>query len=79
MTPCHLSEGSLAPTGTPKEIADRLSTEFLKALADPGVKQRLANSGLEPVGGSTAIFAKRVCGESVTWARGAKEFGIKLE
>ena len=71
--------GILAPIATPTEIVARLSTEFQKALADPGVKQRLANSGLEPVGGSSAEFAQRIRDESVTWARAAAEFGIKLE
>lgn len=71
--------GILAPIATPAEIVARLSTEFQKALADPGVKQRLANSGLEPVGGSSAEFAQRIRDESVTWARAAAEFGIKLE
>ena len=71
--------GILAPIATPAEIVARLSTEFQKALTDPGVKQRLANSGLEPVGGSSAEFAQRIRDESVTWARAAAEFGIKLE
>lgn len=71
--------GILAPIATPAEIVARLSTEFQKALADPGVKQRLANSGLEPVGGSSAEFSQRIRDESVTWARAAAEFGIKLE
>ena len=71
--------GILAPIATPTEIVARLSTEFQKALADPGVKQRLANSGLEPFGGSSAEFAQLIRDESVTWARAAAEFGIKLE
>jgi tripartite-type tricarboxylate transporter receptor subunit TctC len=71
--------GALAPIGTPKEVVERLSAEFLKALADPTVRQRLANSGLEPVGGSPAEFAQRIREESVAWARAAKEFGIRLE
>lgn len=71
--------GILAPIGTPPEVVARLSSEFQKALADPGVKQRLANSGLEPVGGSPAEFARRIRDESVTWARAVTEFGIKLE
>jgi tripartite-type tricarboxylate transporter receptor subunit TctC len=35
--------GILAPAGTPKPIIDRLHAEVVKALADPGVQERLAD------------------------------------
>ena len=31
----------MAPAGTPKEIIARLNAEILKALADPGVREKL--------------------------------------
>ena len=35
--------GILAPAGTPKAVVDRLHAEIVKALADPGVRERLTD------------------------------------
>ncbi|HET9902930.1 MAG TPA: tripartite tricarboxylate transporter substrate-binding protein [Xanthobacteraceae bacterium] len=41
--------GSLvAPVGTPQPIIDKLNVALMKALADPGIQQKLLNSGLQP-------------------------------
>jgi tripartite-type tricarboxylate transporter receptor subunit TctC len=40
--------GLYAPKGTPKPIVDRLNAEVARALADPGVRERLQGLGLEP-------------------------------
>ncbi len=69
----------LGPAGLPPEVLARLSTEFLKALADPDVKRRLAGAGLEPVGGSPEEFRQRLAQESAVWARIAKEVGLRVE
>ncbi|MES2564976.1 MAG: tripartite tricarboxylate transporter substrate binding protein, partial [Pseudomonadota bacterium] len=45
--------GIVAPAGTSKEIIDRLSTDFTRALASPDVVQTLSASGLEPVSRNT--------------------------
>jgi hypothetical protein len=47
------------------------------ARADPGGKQRLANSGLDPVGCSPAEFAQRIRDESVRRARASKALGSR--
>ena len=39
-----------APTGTPKDIVDRLQREVVKALADPEIRERYAALGLRPNG-----------------------------
>ena len=71
--------GVLAPIGTPDEVQARLAAEFRRALTEPAVVQRLASSGLEPGGDAPAEFARRIKMESVTWARAAREFGIRGE
>ena len=68
--------GALAPAGTPQEIVARLSSVFLKALTDPTVVQRLANAGLEPVGGTPQDFARRIKNEVGAWAGAAKDLGL---
>jgi tripartite-type tricarboxylate transporter receptor subunit TctC len=71
--------GALAPAGTPGEVVARLNAEINRALADPAVRQRLGAAGLEPLGGSAADMAGRLKAEGATWARAAKEFGIRGE
>jgi tripartite-type tricarboxylate transporter receptor subunit TctC len=41
--------GMFAPAGTPKDIVDRLNAEVVKALQDPGVKDRLGKLGADPM------------------------------
>jgi len=71
--------GALVPVGTPREIVMRLSSVFLKVLADPGVLQRLEHAGLDPVGGSPEEFAKRIQDEIGAWSRAAKELGLRAQ
>ncbi len=40
----------MVPVGTPKPIVDRLHAETVKAVNDPGVREKLVAIGLEPVG-----------------------------
>lgn len=70
--------GALAPAGTSKDSVMRWSAVLIKALADPAVVERLANAGLDPVGGSPEEFAGRIRAEIVTWSRAAKELGLGL-
>jgi tripartite-type tricarboxylate transporter receptor subunit TctC len=49
--------GVFVAAGTPKEIVARLNAEIVQALADPAIRARYAQSGLEPVGGTPEEFA----------------------
>jgi tripartite-type tricarboxylate transporter receptor subunit TctC len=40
----------MVPVGTPKPIVDRLHAETVKAVNDPGVREKLVAIGLEPIG-----------------------------
>ena len=44
-----------APKGTPKLIIDKLSAALQKALQDPDVQERLAQSGAETVSAERAM------------------------
>jgi tripartite-type tricarboxylate transporter receptor subunit TctC len=70
--------GLMAPTGTPKEIVDRLSTETAKALADQTVRERLDALGLQPVGVGPAQFAAKLKETSASWAKVVQEAGVKI-
>jgi tripartite-type tricarboxylate transporter receptor subunit TctC len=71
--------GILAPAGTPREIVNRLNSEIHKALASADLKQRLANSGVEPLVSTPEHFAEFIKSEIVRYAKVIKDAGIKIE
>ena len=71
--------GILAPAGTPREIVNRLNSEIHKALASADLKQRLANSGVEPLVSTPEHFADFIKSEIVRYAKVIKDAGIKIE
>jgi tripartite-type tricarboxylate transporter receptor subunit TctC len=70
--------GIIAPAGTPKEIVDRVSAEARKALADPAMKQRLAEQGIVAVGNTPDEFRAFVSDEIAKWAKVIKDANIKV-
>jgi tripartite-type tricarboxylate transporter receptor subunit TctC len=69
--------GLCAPKKTPAAIVDLLNKEINAALADPKVKQRIADLGGTSPGGSPAAFAKFLADETERWAKVIKFAGIK--
>ena len=67
------------PKGTPKEVVAKLHAETVKALADPGLKERLAQQGAEPGGMAPEAYAKFVREETTRWGELAKGAGVKPE
>jgi len=52
--------GAFLPAGTPKNIVDRLNSQFKKVLADPGVAASLNKLTLEPMYMTPEQFAERL-------------------
>ena len=71
--------GLLAPAKTPPEIVDRLNAEVAKALALADVKTRLAELGMETVGGPPALFDKYLRAESERWGKVIRSQKIEVE
>jgi tripartite-type tricarboxylate transporter receptor subunit TctC len=71
--------GMSAPAKTPAEIVERLNKEINAAIADPGMKARLAALGGEPLPGSPATFGKLVAEETEKWAKVVRSAGLKPE
>ncbi len=71
--------GLFAPAGTPPAIVARLNAEVNKVLQMPDVREKLANGGATPVGGSSEDFAAFVRADYAKWGRIVKESGVKLE
>ncbi|MDP1671679.1 MAG: tripartite tricarboxylate transporter substrate binding protein [Burkholderiales bacterium] len=71
--------GMLAPKGTPREIVARLNEEFRKVLADPGIRDFLTKSGVEPEGSSPEELGKYMRSEIDKWAKVIKTANIRLD
>src|SRR6266480_5298112 len=69
----------LAPAGTPREIVNRLSAETAKAINEPGIKDRFAQIGIEPVGGSPEQAAQFLDAEIAKWAKVINTAGVKAD
>jgi len=69
----------MAPGATSREIVNRLASEAAKALREPEVQERLAQTGIEPVG-NTPEQAKRFLDDEIAkWAKVISAAGVKAE
>jgi tripartite-type tricarboxylate transporter receptor subunit TctC len=71
--------GLAAPGNTPAAIVDKLNREINAAIADPGMKARLAAIGGEPLAGTPAEFGRLIAEETEKWAKVVRAAGIKPE
>jgi tripartite-type tricarboxylate transporter receptor subunit TctC len=70
--------GVLLPAGSPKPIVDKLNADTVKALADPDVKKRFADLGVEAVSSTPAEFAAFIKDEMAKYAKLIKEANIRV-
>ena len=71
--------GVAVPKGTPVAVIEKLNREINTALADPGMKARLADLGGDPIPGSPADFWKLHTAETEKWTKVVKFSGAKAE
>ena len=71
--------GLVAPTGTPKDIIEKLASETLAVLKDPEVKASLARMGFEEATMGPAEFTTFYRDEVKRYADLVKEFNIQAE
>jgi tripartite-type tricarboxylate transporter receptor subunit TctC len=71
--------GLWAPKSTPRPIVEKLHAEVQKALADPTVQQRIADTAGEPSDMALAEITPFVKAEIAKWAEVVKRAGIKVE
>jgi len=72
-------QGFVVPAGTPREIVDRLHTEFVKALKDPEFAARMRGMGLELYGTTPAQFGQFIRDENVKWTKVIKATGARVD
>ena len=70
--------GIVAPTGTPREIVQKVYRDTKKALEASDLRGRLYVQGLAPVGNTPEQMAKEMKQESALWARVVKERKIEV-
>jgi len=71
--------GALVPTGTPKEIVDKIHTDLVEVLRMPDLKEQLAASGAVVVGNTPEQFAAWNRDEIAKWAKAVHVSGAKVE
>lgn len=59
--------GIAAPKNTPADIVDKLNKDINAVLADAKIKERFADNGGVPIGGSPADLAKLIASEKQKW------------
>ena len=71
--------GIVAPTGTPREIIQKVYQDTKKALEASDLKARLYAQGLAPVGNTPEEMARAMKEETVLWARVVRERKIEVK
>jgi tripartite-type tricarboxylate transporter receptor subunit TctC len=71
--------GIVAPTGTPKEIIQKVYQDTKKALESTEMRARFYVQGLAPVGNTPEEMGRAMKEETALWARVVKERKIKVE
>jgi len=71
--------GIVAPTGTPKEIVDKVYRDTRTALESTEMKARFFAQGMAPVGNSPEDFGRAMKAETAMWARVVRERNISVK
>jgi tripartite-type tricarboxylate transporter receptor subunit TctC len=71
--------GILAPTGTPRDIINRLNAELVRAVTAPDMKPRFATAGVEPLTSTPEEFGRFIQSEATRFSKVIKEAGIRGE
>jgi len=70
--------GMVAPGGTPEKIITELNRITNEAMADPGVKAKLADQGLTVAGNTPEHFRTFIDSETRKWAKVIKDAGVEI-
>lgn len=65
--------GVMGPKGLPAEAVRRWNSAVNKSLETPQMKERLANDGMEPIGGAPNVFHGMIKRDVEKWRRVVKE------
>jgi tripartite-type tricarboxylate transporter receptor subunit TctC len=71
--------GILAPAATPQPIVQKLNQELVAILAEPEIRQKLAQQGAEPAPTDPERFAKLIRDDIAKWTEVIRSAGIRPE
>ena len=71
--------GLLAPTGTPREVLERLSAETVRAMRAPETHGLLAKQGFDVVASTPAEFERWIHAEEAKWSRVIRASGATAD
>jgi tripartite-type tricarboxylate transporter receptor subunit TctC len=71
--------GIAVPTGTPREVIQRVNAEIRVILGMPDVRARFSDLGFDVVGGTPEEFADFLRSENAKWKKIAEIAGTKLD
>ncbi|HEY4375428.1 MAG TPA: tripartite tricarboxylate transporter substrate binding protein [Burkholderiales bacterium] len=71
--------GLWGPAGTPAPVVNRINADANKILQTADLKERFAQLGCVPVGGTPQAFAQHIASETAKWSAVIKAAGIKPE
>jgi tripartite-type tricarboxylate transporter receptor subunit TctC len=71
--------GVLAPAKTPAAVVMRLNAAIAKAMSEPNLRAKLAQTGVVPATDTPAEFGRYLTDEYARWGRIIREKGIKAE
>jgi tripartite-type tricarboxylate transporter receptor subunit TctC len=67
------------PRGTPRDVIEKVNAEVNRALADPRMRERLAELGGAPIPGTPEDFGKVIAAETEKWSKVVISSGAKVE
>ena len=72
-------QGIFVPTGTPKDVVDKLYGVIMETMKTAEVRQRLSNGGVEVVTSAPGEFTQFVAKETERWGKAVREAGATAE
>lgn len=67
------------PKGVPREAVDRINQEINRILADPKMRERLADLGGQPMPGTPEDFGRTIAQETEKWGKAVTASGASAE
>ncbi|MGJ7484824.1 Bug family tripartite tricarboxylate transporter substrate binding protein [Variovorax sp. LT2P21] len=71
--------GMVVPAATPPDVINALNKSVVAAINEPGVRKRLVDFGVEPVGNTPAQFAELLRNETTRWQKLITDLKITLD
>lgn len=71
-------QGWLIPTGTPKAVVTKISSEIQRLVAQPEMKKRIVDLGYNVVGSTSDEFSEQIKEDLAKWGKVIKSAGIKI-